>query len=51
LEEALAPNFDPYYITNEGTGYDDPLYGFFGNGEKRQALTIPFVLGETRRRH
>ncbi len=27
IEEVLSPWFEPYYVENEGTGYDDPLYG------------------------
>jgi len=50
LEEALSANFEPYHLKNEGTGYDDPIYGYFAPGEARNAITIPFCLQETRRR-
>jgi SAM-dependent methyltransferase len=50
LEEVLAPNFEPFYLTNEGTGYDDPIYGSFPKGSSRNSITIPFCLRETRRR-
>jgi len=50
LEEALAPWFEPYQVTNEGSGYDDPLYGYFEKGTSRNTITIPFCLRETRRR-
>lgn len=50
LEEALAPWFEPVQITNEGSGYEDPIYGKFSPGSKRNTITIPFCLRETRRR-
>lgn len=51
LEEVLAPWFEPFMFTNEGSGYDDPIYGMFANGAAaRNSLTIPFCLRESRRR-
>jgi hypothetical protein len=50
LEEALSPWFEPFPIVNEGSGYDDPLFGEFATGSSRNAVTIPFCLRETRRR-
>ena len=32
LEEVLSEWFEPFNITNEGSGYDDPLYGLFAPG-------------------
>jgi hypothetical protein len=50
LEEKLSPNFEPFNIINEGSGYDDPIYGKFPSASARNAITIPFCLRETRRR-
>lgn len=50
VEEILSPWFEPFHIVNEGEGYDDPLYGKFNQGESRQAVSIPFLLRDTRRR-
>jgi SAM-dependent methyltransferase len=50
IEEVLSPWFEPYYVENEGSGYDDPLYGYMAKGQKRNTITIPFCLRTTRRR-
>jgi SAM-dependent methyltransferase len=50
IEDVLSQTFEPYPLTNEGSGYDDPIYGYLAPGEARNGITIPFCLRETRRR-
>jgi len=50
IEDLLMPDFEPYPLSIEGSGYDDPIYGHLAQGTQKNNITIPFCLRETRRR-
>jgi len=50
IEDVLSPWFEPYPLTIDGSGYDDPIYGKLSKGTSKNGITIPFCLRETRRR-
>jgi len=50
LEKELAPWFDSLCITIEGTGYDDPIFGYMAKGTTSKSITIPYCQRETLRR-
>ena len=50
IEDMLSPWFEPYPLTIDGSGYEDPIYGKLAKGTSKNGITIPFCLRETRRR-
>jgi len=47
----LADYFEPYHLDNDGTGYEDPIYGEMEKDKKYNSFHIPFVIQETLRKH